>query len=292
MKKILVPVNFSPATENAAYYASAMACKIGGSVELVHVLPLAVQSSLASSLRFPEYEFERLSTVSQTKLSELSINLEHKIRDSCNVQDFKPRIYGNSLLGNVIDEVGKHFDAGKMDLVVMGITKAPSINRIIGGSTVRSAIKNCELPLLLIPESSKFRSFKKVAFASDLDTGDINYIAVLAEIMRPFQADILIMHSKGPREDMRQHDQKIDCFLSHLTNRIDYPNIYFREVISKSVDDGIDYLLTGAQLDMLVMVHKHHNFFHGLFSGSLTKRMADHIQIPFLVFPPSHEKLI
>jgi len=71
----------------------------------------------------------------------------------------EPKNSGSGSRGEVIDEVG----AEKMDLVVLCITKAPSANRIIGGSTVRSAIENCELPLLLIPGLSKFRGFKSVA---------------------------------------------------------------------------------------------------------------------------------
>ncbi len=289
MKKFLVPVNFSPAAENAAYFASAFACKIGASVELVHILPLPVQTPLASSLHFPEDEFERLSADSEKKLDELSKSLSQKIRDAYEVLDFKPNIYGRSILGNVTEEVSKRFESERMNLVVMGISKAPRINRVFGGSTVRSAIESCELPLLLIPESFKYRKFKKIAFASDLNMRDIDLIAIVAELMRPFDADILITHSKDPRED---YQKLADVFLKQLSSKVNYPNIYFREVISKSVDDGIDYVLTSSQIDMLVMVHNHHSFFQDLFVGSSTKRISDHIQIPLLVFPPDQKKLI
>ncbi len=77
-----------------------------------------------------------------------------------------------------------------------------------------------------------------------------------------------------------------------VSNKVDYPNIYFREVISKSVDEGIDYVLTGSQVDMLVMVHRHHSFFQDLFMGSSTKRISDSIRIPLFVFPPDQKRLI
>jgi nucleotide-binding universal stress UspA family protein len=73
--------------------------------------------------------------------------------------------------------------------------------------------------------------------------------------------------------------------MTELSDKADYPYIYYRLVKDDRTEKGLDWLCEHGQVDMLAMVHRPHGFFDGLLYGSYTQKMAAHISIPLLVFP-------
>ncbi|RLJ79639.1 universal stress protein [Pedobacter alluvionis] len=287
MKKILVPVDFSPAAENAANYATDLAYNIGARIELFNVFQVPVVSPVAASMVWPYQEYSQMEDDAKKALEKLLHKVEKKYEAAYQDYSLKPEVYARSVRGEVDDEVYKYFTECKMNLVVMGLNSASKFSKILIGSNARKMIER-EIPLLLIPTGYQFRKPKKIAFATDFSHSDIPVLCALAEFAKPFNADILIMHTGNSTSDPAVYKETMEGFLNRVADRVNYRNIYHRHVNSKRVKDGLDWIVENGQIDMLAMVHRKHGFFYRLFNGSYTLNMSDHIQIPLLVLPPEH----
>ncbi|WP_293741893.1 universal stress protein [uncultured Pedobacter sp.] len=287
MKKILVPVDFSPTAENAANYATDLAYNIGARLELIHVFQLPIVPPLAASMVWPSEEYSQMEDDAKKALEKLLHKIEKRYEAAYKDYSLKPEVYSKLVYGEVDDEVGKVFTECKMNLVVIGLNSASKFSKIVVGSNARKMIER-EIPLLLIPGGYQFKKLKKIAFATDFSHTDIPVLCSLAEFAKPFNADILIMHTGHPASEPAGYKQKTEDFLNRVADRVNYKNIYHRHVNSERVKDGLDWIVENGQIDMLVMVHRKQGFFYRLFNGSYTLTMSDHIQIPLLVLPPEH----
>jgi nucleotide-binding universal stress UspA family protein len=286
MKKILVPVDFSAAAENAADYATELAYGIGARVELLNVFQLPEFSPAAASLVWPQEE-NKLIEDAKKALQNLVEKVEGKFKKAHNELDFKAEVFGRSLRGEVDQEVAKYFIECKMNLIVAGLNRADRLAKTFMGNIAKK-IMALKIPVLFIPSGFRFITPKKIAFATDLNPGDISVLRALAELAKPFKADILIMHSDNPQKASELRHKQIEDFLNMVADKVNYRHIYFRQVYSERVKDGLDWIVENGQIDMLTMVHRNHGFFHHLRRGSYTINMSDHIQIPLLVLPTAY----
>ncbi|WP_406825628.1 universal stress protein [Pedobacter sp. KACC 23697] len=287
MKKILVPVDFSLTAENAANYATDLAFNIGARLELFHVFQLPVVSPVAASLVWPAEAYSQMEDDAKKALEKLLHKIEKKYEAAYHDYSLKPEVYAKVVYGEVDDEVYKYFTECKMNLVIMGLNSASKFSKILIGSNARKMIER-HIPLLLIPGTYLFKKPKKIAFATDFSHSDISVLCALAEFAKTLNADILIMHTGHPASDQAGYKQKTEDFLNRVADRVNYRNIYHRQVNSERVKDGLDWIVENGQIDMLVMVHRKQGFFYRLFNGSYTLTMSDRIQIPLLVLPPEH----
>lgn len=168
-----------------------------------------------------------------------------------------------------------------------GLNRADKLTKTLMGSVARKIIGE-EIPVLLIPAGYRFKKPKKIAFATDFSHSDIHVLCALAEFAKPFNADILITHTGNSKSDPEVDKHSTEEFLNWVADRVNYRNIYYRHINSERIKDGLDWIVENGQIDILTMVHRKHSFFHQLLKGSYTLNMSDHIQIPLLVLPPSH----
>jgi hypothetical protein len=144
-------------------------------------------------------------------------------------------------------------------------------------------------PLLLVPHTAKQKPIKKIAYASDFTNKKEDLAAVysLVDLAKSLNAEILIIHIQDEKKPSSAFKKWLDEFLIELSNKANYHSIYYR--IEKRLDTqyGLDWLCEYGQIDMLAMLHRPKNFLSNLISGSHTKKIADHIQIPLLVVPAS-----
>lgn len=287
MKKILVPVDFSPAAANAACYAVNLAYHNGAKVELLNVFQVPEIYPMEGTLVLPFEDYGDVENEAKNALGKLVDNVDRKFKNKYEESNFQPVVVGKSVCGEVDDEVRKYFMDGKMNLIIIGLNSASKLSKILVGSNARKLIAQ-EVPLMLIPSEYEFKKPKKVAFATDFSAGDIAVLSALAEFVKPFNTDILIMHTDNPNSNSAVGKQATKDFLNRVTDKVNYRNIYYRHINSERIEDGLDWIVENGQVDILAMVHRKHSFLHRLVKGSYTLNMSDHIQIPLLVLPPDH----
>ena len=162
---------------------------------------------------------------------------------------------------------------------------AGAISRFFLGSNTQEVINKATFPVLLIPAEARFRPVLKIAFATDLHSGDIELIHSAASLAYYFNAELLIAHITDDKFEDGDDKQKVDDFLKDVTCKANYPKIYYRHIKSTDVMHGLDWLSQHGVIDMLIMVHRKVNSLERLFSISYTQKLSRHINIPLLVLP-------
>jgi nucleotide-binding universal stress UspA family protein len=292
MKTILVPTDFSPAADNAARYALQLAKAIKANIKLCHAFKVPAETPMASQVVWPLEDFTTLKKDTTEGLKLLAEKLTKDDEAITSPGSFHPLIEYASEVGAVTEVVHQLFLDEKSTLVVMGMSGAGGLSRFFLGSTSRDMIEEASFPVLLIPSEATFNGIHKIAFSTDLSTGDIGMIHSLSGLAYPLNAEILVAHVTSEQYDSPEHMHKVDSFLNYVTNKINYPKIYYRHIRSIDVEHGLDWLTEHGQIDMLAMVHRKHNLLERIFEGSYTQRLAKHIELPLLVFPVDYKSII
>lgn len=267
MKTILVPTDFSKPAENAARYALQLARYLEADISLCHAFFVPTVTPMAAQVAWPLYDYSGLKQDTDNALESLVKKL--------GVKD------GTNTVGQFTTVVTERVTQEKADMVVMGMSGAGALSKFFLGSNSQKMIDAASFPVLLVPAEFAFSGIKKIAFATDLSSGDIKVIHSLAGFARRFNADLLVTHIT----DHSENTEKSDAFLNEITCKINYDKIYYRQVKNADIDEGLDWLSDHGFIDMLVMVHHHRNFLDRLFTGSHTQRQIRHIHVPLFVFP-------
>ncbi|MGZ3871907.1 MAG: universal stress protein [Mucilaginibacter sp.] len=288
MKTILVPTDFSEAANTAARYALHLAKAIKTGIRLCNAIRVPIEAPAAAQVAWPLEDYSSIKESATHQLRLLQEKLEQKLEEQaqCLPVTYQPNIDYTSEVGSVADVIRNVADEEKMSLVVMGMSGAGSLSRLFLGSNSRELIEKADFPVLLIPDSFIYMPIKKIAFATDLSKGDIEVLHSLAGMARYFNAEILITHIGDEKDENAAEKHRIDDFLTEVTAKADYPGIYYRDVKNKDVDRGLTWLYEHSQVDLLAMVHRPQHFLSKLVRGSHTQKLAKHITIPLLVFPP------
>ncbi|WP_448697525.1 universal stress protein [Mucilaginibacter sp. AW1-3] len=287
MKTILVPTDFSEASENAARYAIKLAKSIKAHVKLCNAFKVPGETPIAAQVVWPLENYDDMKKDVMDELAIVAKRLEAE--NISEPEQFQPHIDYTCEAGNAVDVIRNIVDDQNINMIVMGMSGAGFINRLFLGSTSRTIIDKIGCPVLLVPLKTSFKPINKIGFATDLDTDDINVIHSLAGLARHINAELLIAHITDDEFLSEGHQHKIDEFLTEVTCKANYNKIYYRNVNSNDVEQGLDSLVENGQIDMLVMVHHRHHFFNRILTGSYTKKMLGHIPMPLLVYLNNEE---
>jgi nucleotide-binding universal stress UspA family protein len=280
MKTIAVLTDFSPRANNAGRYALQLARQLHANILLYHAFFVPVAEPLSAQVAWPMEDFEEIKTRSEKGLQKLAKKLKKELAglpDSAFRPDIAYGCHDGAFTLNL-----DSLTANKELVLLVIANHHHGFSALITGNHLRGILDMVSLPVLVVPERSVFATIEKIAFATDLKDHDLEVIQSLAGLARPFNAEIMLAHIGSPEAGA---EQAVRDFLQQVGNKIDYPNIYYRQVPQKQVSAGLLELEQHTRTDMLVMVHRHKNFMERLFGGSYTQKIATDPLVPLLIYP-------
>jgi nucleotide-binding universal stress UspA family protein len=284
MKSILVAVDFSISSENAAYYAYYLAKQIKANIILCHAIYIPKEVPIDSFGGWPGYNFESLREESTKSLDDLALKMRnYKItfHEQCM---FQPKITLVADIGEATEVIIKLANREKAQLIVMGMKGTGAFTTLLFGSKSRNMIDQSNLPLILVSEEFVFKAIGKIAFAASLAGDEIGTINALVSFAKYFDANLLVAHVSDSNGENEKSHKRFKSFLNDVTCKINYDKIYFRHVDKASVDKGLNWLGEYGMINLLVMVHLHKGLFDRLFS-SHTHAQANHLNVPLMIMP-------
>lgn len=287
MKTVLIATDFSDHAAQAARYGFNLAGQLRANVLLCNAFIVPAEVPGANLVTWPAFEYEELLEGSTYELKKLKRSLSKTSN-----QGFIPPVDFVNETGTVADVVNALIVNKDVVLTVIGTHEGSGLNALISTNHSKNLIGKTACPLLLVPPSASVRPVKKVAFATDFKTplSDLETIHRLISLIRPLNAELLITHIYNEKQDKPDLDGRLQQLLVELSNKADYPNIYYRIVNNVNIDKGLDWLCQSGQVDILAMVHKEHGLWETIVKGSYTERMAARISIPLLVMRNAMEK--
>jgi nucleotide-binding universal stress UspA family protein len=275
MKTILVLTDFSAAALDAADYAVGLARQVNASRIILcysDYIPAAVDIPLENAIQAEHEKKEHARELAMLK-EQFSTEVPEAI-----VEIFVDR---RSLAAIVNDFDEEH----AVDLVIMGMTGKSKLEQALIGSNTISIARAVKVPLLIVPEGTKFHKIERILLACDLkETTSALPIGAIKSFAGTIQPRLFVLNVERDGEHSTELNIEEDSLRAHLGTE----NITYHRIRHHNIADGIALFAAENKLQLIIAVPKHHSFFESLFHKSLTKRMAYHTHIPLLLFKETH----
>lgn len=270
MKNILVPIDFSEASHNAAKYAVSLAKPFGAAVTLINVIPSAViiDDSVLGFVMTTQAEIvETHKELMDKEIEALSGKHWTKIKGL--VEEGSPN--------ERIQETAKSKGA---DIIVMG-TKGKGKSNSVFGSTTTTAIRKSLLPVFVIPGKAEYKPIGSITFASDFDAEiQMDRYTLLLDLSKKFNSQVHILNVQKSDSSMSSAEAIGKMKTSVAFSKM---NHQFHTINERNVDEGINKFIEKNPTDILAMVAHSHNLFERMFGKVHTKEMSYQTKIPLLV---------
>ena len=270
MQKIIVPFDFSPASENALDYAIQLSKKMKAMVRLIHAFHPSVANVEGVYTVDPNLREKR-----ENELSEYISKLNHQfLAGSSDAPFFDYEITD----GFAIERIVKESEPGDGKFIIMGTTgKGGSIKKYIGSVSI-SVAKNSKCPVILVPPNSESNDFRDIVYLSNNLSMDTTAIMALAKFNEIFNSHIHVVHAKI-KDDQYCIDSAKLLWASFIPNQ----NLTFTTIKSDNLVESVNNYCELHKIDLISMGTKHRSFFEDLFHKSTVKEMARYSKSPLLI---------
>jgi nucleotide-binding universal stress UspA family protein len=258
MKDVIIPVDFSETSLNAARYAADM---LSGKPD-AHVI------------LYNMFTDEKESEIAAKYLESLKAEfLQKGVADNieCVVE------YGADL----IDCLARLAHQKNAELIVMGISEKDEWKQLfIGSNTLKMAEQNV-CPVMIVPHVSRYSGIKNIALTSDFKNVAVTTpVLAIKTILEMFSASLHIVnvdneHYVALTDEYLAERSKMQKLFAEFN-----PEFYF--IGMNDFYDAIDQFSKDRNIDLLIVVPKNHSFINRMFSASHTKKLAFHSSVPIL----------
>ena len=274
MKRIIVPVDFSNVAESAFTFALEIASRYKAELLLFHNFEVPVVESqffpvnymdVYSSLEMAEFDFFKDKVAELRKIAE-GKNLSHVAMSHI--------LTDGDLLYNLKDVIQRE----KIDFVVMGTSGADNWFENLVGTNTGSLILGVNVPVLTIPENTKFKEIQTVGFTTRFRDKDQIALESVLKFSKTFNSKVKCLYVKTENSDVSE--ETIDKWRTKFTAN----NVQFYIVYDDDVEGAVNDFLVSQEIDVLAMLTYKRSFFQKIFHSSMTKKMAQNLTIPVLAF--------
>jgi nucleotide-binding universal stress UspA family protein len=256
MQTVIVPVDFSETSLNAARYAMQMLNgHYGASMVLHHVYDKPAHAAEATEkLEQLKDSLRELGTVKTELLAEQ---------------------------GDFITELEKLARHREADLIIMGITGRSPIGQTFIGSNTIKMVEQKVCPVLVIPAEAVYQDIKNVLLTSDFKNVHSNTpSSPIKKILKSFRPQLHVMnvdssHYVALTDEYQAEKTKLKEMFSDF-----HLEFYFLGL--PDVDEAIHQFAHDKKVDLIIVIHKEHSLLSKLFVKSHTKKLIYHSSIPVL----------
>jgi nucleotide-binding universal stress UspA family protein len=257
MQTVIVPLDFSLVSLNAAEYAVKM---LAGSYNTNLVL-------------FHMYEKKNEEEGANLQL----LNFKNKLSENSPLRIESIAVHGDDLI-NEIERVVHHRHAG---LVVMGITGKTALEKVfIGSNTLKLVDKNVA-PVLIIPPDARFEGVKNVALTSDFNDVRMTTPSVpIKSVLQLFRPALHVVNVNSAHYvSITAEYQKEKAIIQQMFSEYS-PEFYF--IGMNNFFEAIEQFTKDKNIDILITIPRQHSFLERVFKGHHTKKLVYHSHVPVL----------
>jgi nucleotide-binding universal stress UspA family protein len=271
MKTIIIPTDFSPVALNAMHYGIDLAKTVNASVLLFHVYQVPVSYS---DVPIALVSVDELQKAAEKEMKTLKAEVEHLVSGSV-------KVYAETRLGNVADEIENLCNKVNPFAVVMGSKGASGLEKVLFGSTTLTAIKHLTWPVICIPPGKEFgKGIKKIGFACDFkDVVKTTPTHFIKDFAKEFNAELHVLNVDYHNKHFKPETPEQSLLLHTLLEDV-HPIYHFIE--HKDIEDGINEFAEKNNLDLIISIPKKHKLLEGVFKASSTKQLVFQSHIPVM----------
>lgn len=258
MDTVIVPVDFSETSLNAAKYAAQLLTgHYGVNMVLYHSYSKKADAEKAT---------ESLEELKRDLMKDHIVKMEVLAREE---DDF-------------VDGLEKTARHRKADLVIMGITGKSALAQVFFGSNTLKMAERKACPVLIVPQQALFSPLKHVMLTSDFkNTVESTPSEPIKDFLDVFKPQLHIVNvDEELYISLSEHHDKEKQAMQKMFD--DYnPEFYFMRLFD--IDEAINLFAESRNIDLVIMVQRNQSFIKRMLMGSRTKTLSYHSKLPILV---------
>lgn len=273
MLKILVPTDFSAASESAVNYAVELCKIIDAELDLLNVVHL--KGALTDTM------IKELENV-LVEQADLRLQLM-KEQIAVKAPDLKVQVY--EVEGKPVHEyIEKVTERMKADLLIMGTGGGNGIRKFYGTNTSH-VLENLPCPLIVVPEGAVFSGYNHIVYATDL-TEEYEELPLIIDWARLFHAEITVVHVFPENYKTEMMPEEI---ADDLRKKYHYQSLFFHAGKGNNIAEEVNRYTSEHSVDLIAVFTKKRNIVERLFHSSVSKALSFESKVPMLVFrkPPA-----
>lgn len=268
MKNILVPCDFSSASEHALRFALDIASKSLGEVTVLHVVNLTPDN--VETLENNSCYADSMSILVELKHQALADF--HEMTQKMVTGDTPVKFVVEQ--GLINQAVLKSVHQYNIDLVVMGTEGASGLHELFVGSKTEKIVRSSPVPVFAIHKNQKVERVKNIIFPTIIELNKNALIEKIKTLQTFFNARLHLLLVKTP--DSKQKDQELKMALENLAKFYDLNNYTTVVKQGKTEVDGIIKYARQLQFSIIAMsTHGHTGLTH-LMLGSIAEDVVNH----------------
>jgi nucleotide-binding universal stress UspA family protein len=287
-RKILVPIDFSTPSQNAARFAVHLASIYGSEIKLLHVFNSPMVDMIpftdAASIQIDiDISYNVLQKNAKEKLIKFYIDLKSFAKE---IGQEKINI-GYSLVEGYaaygIIEMSQRYKPG---IIVMG-TKGEGYRstELVGSVATEVSDETC-LPLLVIPEAAVMKGVdevKNVLYATNFDESDFVAMRKLISITSSFNVNIHCLHvSEEPESGFAKANmERLKDYFTEISPNV---NLTCSIVKGKEIVKIFRKYIADYDINLVALTHLKRNLISRMLNPSITKKMLYQSNVPVLLF--------
>lgn len=278
MNHILLPVDFSPASESAVPYAVDLAQKAAGHLILVHAFrpPILPPANIFTSRE--ETEISVAAEMEQIKLEKLKQFAEEHVGN-------KVPVLTQCVMGsNPVEAIVDYIHDRNIALVVSGTSGAQSWTEEFKGTFSADLIRKCRVPVLVVPEHCDFKPFENMVYATDRRADETAFFDIMTAFAKMYQSHATFLHVEitgGVRHNPHPA-------LAEFLKGANHDKLGTVEVTAADIETGLMTFVSEQNIDLIALSTQTHSRLELLFHRSLARKQVHHSKIPVLVFDRNH----
>ena len=276
MKTILIFNDNSAEARHAAEFALAMAQKVHAHILLANTYAKDFKPAVKIPAGFfNEREFDGVAVPG---LKEYLNNLNDQW------PGFKPEVFESDISNLNESSIAELINKNNIWMIVKGTTGVSIASRTGKNLNVHTILNKVLCPLMMIPAAWQLKDMERLVYIADLRYCRIEIVRFLAEIAKPFKADVLIAHLSASGLPDMGDNYALTIFRDEVCNNVNYAKMYFNNIKERDLKTAVDVIINGMHNDLLVLVN-HRFHFEEIVGPYITDTLPAHITVPLLVFP-------
>lgn len=257
MQTVIVPVDFSQASLNAAEYAIKM---LAGAYDTNVVL---------------YHMYEKKSE--EDEANRRILDLQNELSKNCPLKIESIAVHGE----HVITEIERVVHHRHATFVVMGITGKSALEMTFIGSNTLKLVEENVVPVLIIPPDARFKGVKNVALTSDFrDVRMTTPTVPIKTVLDLFRPTLHVVNVDSTHYvSITAEYQKEKAIMQQMFGDYD-PEFYF--IGMNDFFDAIEQFTKDKNIDILITIPRQHSLLDRMFKGHHTRKLVYHSHVPIL----------
>jgi nucleotide-binding universal stress UspA family protein len=270
MKVIIVPVDFSETSLNAARYALKFAMQAGAKIILLHAFQEPLQYPLVNGVE-----------LTAQGLWDVNIDQLKQLQAQCNTAAPLIKTEIMQLKGPLPEVIRQLQENMQVTMIIMGITGAGKLKETLIGSNTLAVARETTLPVLIVPKNASFEPITDIGLTTDFrDVIDTIPAQRIKEIAYMLGARLHVLNVDY-RHEYSTPDTPLQSGLLETLFQEFTPRYHFIE--NENIAEGLSDYAQAHGIELLIAVPRQKSFIDRIFSKSQTKELVFHSKVPVLI---------